>query len=304
MDEMKSIKSDTLELVLFCTLFAQLFCGIQLFLWSLDHRVNLSTRILLTSELPIVVAAFFVFGASRLLTRSESEREREQHETNVQLERSFQLIQSLEAQRHDFRNHLQVIRTLAGMGKMDEIEHYIEECGTSLDNLAGMTRVGNAVLQALLLTFQAKVREMGIKFEVDCQADLTGLKCSPVKLSRIFSNILQNAAEAVSLQKEAPTISVAIWLDASDFHLVFWNNGPPIPPEEISTIFTPGFSKKVGEHRGYGLHIVKTLVEDLRGRIAVESNEADGTEFHVYLPTGPNIASRAAILSERLETLV
>ena len=211
MDEMKSIKSDTLELVLFCTLFAQLFCGIQLFLWSLDHRVNLSTRILLTSELPIVVAAFFVFGASRLLTRSESEREREQHETNVQLERSFQLIQSLEAQRHDFRNHLQVIRTLAGMGKMDEIEHYIEECGTSLDNLAGMTRVGNAVLQALLLTFQAKVREMGIKFEVDCQVDLTGLKCSPVKLSRIFSNILQNAAEAVSLQKEAPTISVAIW---------------------------------------------------------------------------------------------
>ena len=153
------------------------------------------------------------------------------------------------------------------MDKTEEIEHYIEECGTSLDNLAGMTRVGNAVLQALLLTFQAKVREMGIKFEVDCQADLTGLKCSPVKLSRIFSNILQNAAEAVSLQKEAPTISVAIWLDASDFHLVFWNNGPPIPPEEISTIFTPGFSKKVGEHRGYGLHIVKTLVEDLRGQI-------------------------------------
>lgn len=290
MDEMKSTKSDVLELVLFCTLFAQLFCGIQLFLWSLDHRVNLSTRILLTAELPIVVAAFFVFGASRLLTRAESEREREQHETSVQLERSYQLIQSLEAQRHDFRNHLQVIRTLAGMDKTNEIQHYIEECGTTLDSLAGMTRVGNVVLQALLLTYQAKVREMGIKFEVDCQADLTGLRCSPVKLSRIFSNILQNAAEAVSMQKDAPAISVAIWLDESHFHLVFWNNGPPIPPEELTTIFTPGFSKKFGEHRGYGLHIVKTLIEDLRGRITAASNEADGTEFHVYLPTGPNIA--------------
>lgn len=281
---MRSIKSENLELVLFITLFAQLFCGITLFLWSMEHRLDLATRIILTAEMPLVVAAFLVFGVSRLMTRSEMEREREQQEMHMQLERSFQLIQGLESQRHDFRNHLQVIRTLASMGKIPEIEEYVDECGSSLNNMAGMARVGDIILQALLLTFQSKVREMGIRFEVSCQADLSVLRCSPVKLSRIFSNILQNAAEAVTHQISDPTISVAIWQDESRIHFIFWNNGPPIPLEDQQHIFAAGFSRKVGEHRGYGLHIVKSIVEELGGSINVTSNDAEGTEFQITLP--------------------
>lgn len=283
---MKTNKAEYLELILFVTLFAQLFCGITLFLWAFEHRIDAVVRVTLIAELPLIMVSFLIFTSSRLLIRTEIEKEKEQQETRLQLERSYQLIQSLEAQRHDFRNHLQVIRTLAGMGKMEAIEEYVQECGANLDNMASMARVGDVVLQALLLTFQSKAKEFEINFEVDCQADLTSLNCSPVKLSRIFSNLLQNAAEAVALQKESPTISLALWQDENSFRFVFWNNGPPIPPEDLHHIFTPGFSSKLGEHRGYGLHIVKTLVEELGGEVTVNSNEADGTEFTVTIPAG------------------
>ncbi|MCL6614517.1 MAG: Spo0B domain-containing protein [Firmicutes bacterium] len=283
---MRPTRTESLEFALFCTLFLQLFCGILLFLRGLEHDLEVTIRIILTVQLPIVVLSFLVFGLSRIIARVEEEREKEQFETIQQLERSYQLIQSLEAQQHDFRNHLQVIRTLANMDKSEEIVQYVEECTASLDNLVNMTRVGNVVLQALLLTFQGKLREMGIEFEVLCRADLSQARWSPVKLARIFSNILQNAAEALAQRKDdSPIISVAIWEEEEGVHFVFWNNGPAIPQGDLERIFAPGFSQKVGERRGYGLYIVKTLVNELGGSITVTSSEAEGTEFHVFLPS-------------------
>lgn len=283
---MAAKKSETLELVLFCTLFMHLFCGLLLFIWSLHHRLDLATRIILTAELPIVITSFLVYGSSRLLAKNERDKEREERETLMQLEQSLQLIASLESQRHGFRNQLQVIQTLASLNKNDEIRQYVDECSASLDDLAGLARVEHTVLQALFLSLQGKIKEMGITFTLDCRADLSDFRCSPYRISRIFSNILQNAVESASLQRDTPTISVAIWNDDHGYRFVFWNNGPPIPTADLDRVFAPGFTQKAG-HRGYGLHIVKTLTEELGGWVTVHSNETDGTEFHVWLPAAP-----------------
>ena len=276
--------SESLTLFLSCTLFIHLFCNQFLFVWGLNHDMELLMRIVLALNLPVVAISCLIFNLSRVITQREMEREMEEQETGLRLEQSYQMILSLEAQRHDFRNHLQVIRTLAGIGKLDEIARYVDECGVTLNSLADMSRIGHTVLQALFLSFQSRMRGLGIKFEVTCDADLTRLACPPGHLTRIVANILENALEAVSLQKTEPIISVAIRSEADLVHFVFWNNGPAIPPQELPHIFDPGFSKKTGEHRGYGLYIVQTLLGELGGRITVHSNEVDGTEFHVLIP--------------------
>ncbi len=276
--------SERLTLFLYCTLFVQLFCNQFIFIWGLNHDMDLLLRIVLAVNLPVLAIAFLIFNLSRVITQKETEREMEEQETGLRLEQSYQLILSLEAQRHDFRNHLQVIRTLAGVSKLGEIARYVDECGVAMNSLVDMSRIGHTVLQALFLSFQGRMRELGIKFEVSCEADLSRLACPPGKLTRIVANILENAMEAASLQKTDPVIAVAIRSEADLIHFVFWNNGPTIPPQELPHIFNPGFSKKDGGHRGYGLHLVQTLLGELGGRIAVHSNEVDGTEFHVLIP--------------------
>ena len=62
------------------------------------------------------------------------------------------------------------------------------------------------------------------------------------------------------------------------------NNGPAIDPEVLPRIFNTGFTTKAAGH-GLGLSIVKELVEDCGGEIAVES--APGrTAFAGTLPKG------------------
>lgn len=276
--------SDRLTIFLHCALFIQLLCNQFLFVWGLNHDMDLLLRIVLAVHLPVIAIAYLIFTLSRTIAQKEMEREIENRETGLRLEQSYQLILSLEAQRHDFRNHLQVIRTLAGLEKLDDIARYVDECGVTLNTSAGMSKLGHTILQALFLSYQSRMRGLDVEFELDCDADLSRLTAPPGKLARIVANILENAMEAASQCKVKPLVSVAIRDEADLVHFVFWNNGPAIDPEELPRIFEPGFSKKGGENRGYGLHIVRTLLDELGGRIEVFSNEADGTEFHVLIP--------------------
>lgn len=289
---MKTQKFEVIELILFCALFLQLFSGVMLFFWSLQHEKELPLMIIMITKLPVIIASILIFSFSRIMMRVELNKLKEEQETKVQLERSFQLINSLEAQRHDFRNQLQVISSFATMGKNEQLLEYIGECGLALDSLGDLTKLDNAIVQALLLTSYNRMKEMGIKFVFDCGVSLKDLIHSPLKITRIFGNILQNAMEAAMEEKENPIVSVAIWReDEGFFHFVFWNNGPPIRQADLETIFQPGFSTKIGESRGYGLYIVKTLTEELGGRILVHSNAADGTEFHILLPASTKPAN-------------
>jgi len=70
-------------------------------------------------------------------------------------------------------------------------------------------------------------------------------------------------------------------------HLVFRDNGPGIPPENLSRVFDPFFTTKaVGKGTGLGLSISYGIVERHGGHLAARaSGAAGGAEFEVVLPT-------------------
>jgi signal transduction histidine kinase len=65
------------------------------------------------------------------------------------------------------------------------------------------------------------------------------------------------------------------------------DTGPGIASEEIPLLFEK-YRRAVGSRRkegmGLGLFIVKTLIEKHGGRIEVDSEVGNGTQFHVILP--------------------
>ncbi|MBK9345448.1 MAG: ATP-binding protein [Burkholderiales bacterium] len=68
--------------------------------------------------------------------------------------------------------------------------------------------------------------------------------------------------------------------------LRFVDNGVGMGPEQLTKLFEPFFSTKIGGGgTGLGMSIVKNLVvEKLQGRIAVESTLGQGSCFVITLP--------------------
>ena len=134
----------------------------------------------------------------------------------------------------------------------------------------------------------------------------------PSELAQVWVNLLDNAADAVNGGGE---ISIRTRRDDDQTVVEIIDNGPGIPPENLSHIFEPFFTTKgVGSGKGLGLTISQGIVGNRHGgEIEVES-KAGETRFIVRLPMwrierneGPEtiaaIRAYMAELTERLEEM-
>jgi len=68
-----------------------------------------------------------------------------------------------------------------------------------------------------------------------------------------------------------------------------------LPPEKITRqflsglIFSPGFSTSEKENvhggRGIGLNLVKDRLQEVKGKVAIQTKEGQGTTFDILIPT-------------------
>jgi PAS domain S-box-containing protein len=109
------------------------------------------------------------------------------------------------------------------------------------------------------------------------------------RFKQILENLLGNAVKFTpaggSITVEANTDGTLLRLDVRD-------TGIGIPPDEIETIFetfhqAAATTKGIREGTGLGLAITKRLVELHRGRIWVESEVGQGSQFSVEMPLRP-----------------
>lgn len=101
-------------------------------------------------------------------------------------------------------------------------------------------------------------------------------------INRLFTNLIQNALQAVPSGKRA-SIIMEERLSESSVLVTVNDNGAGIPEEVRSKIFTPNFTTK-SSGTGLGLAMCKGIVEESKGNIWFETTIGAGTTFFVELP--------------------
>ena len=98
------------------------------------------------------------------------------------------------------------------------------------------------------------------------------------ELLRALGNLVTNARQA-----KATRVSISIDLQDSYVRMVVNDNGAGIAPDILERIFEPSFTTKTSG-TGLGMPIVKRIVDDHAGTIALRSTPGLGTRVTILLP--------------------
>jgi signal transduction histidine kinase len=149
----------------------------------------------------------------------------------------------------------------------------------------------NDSIHATMIILAHKLREKEIVVEKNFAPDLPPLHSECTGLNQIWTNLLDNAIDAVP---QHGVIRVRTWAEKkagnpddtqADLCISFSDNGVGIPLESQPLIFDPFYTTKpVGVGTGIGLGIVQRIVEQYGGVIRFTS-EPGNTEFVVRLPS-------------------
>ena len=120
---------------------------------------------------------------------------------------------------------------------------------------------------------------------------LPALECYPAQLNQVFMNVIGNAIDALEeVKKEdkgySPTIWVSTEITADNTVTVkIRDNGPGMAAACAQQIFDPFFTtKSIGKGTGLGLAISYQILAKHQGKIEVNSQIGQGTEFVIILP--------------------
>jgi signal transduction histidine kinase len=141
------------------------------------------------------------------------------------------------------------------------------------------------VVQSALETLHERITRAGTALRVDV-AEAGELIGDPEKLRRVVLNLVGNALEALDGQDTPPPrveVEAGENLAGTEAWLRVRDNGPGIPAERLSEIWTP-FRTTKADGTGLGLAIVRKIVEAHGGRVEVESAPGRGSAFLVTLP--------------------
>jgi signal transduction histidine kinase len=108
----------------------------------------------------------------------------------------------------------------------------------------------------------------------------------PSQLNQVWTNLIDNAIDAMG---EAGTLTVRTRATDDRVIVEIADDGPGIPPDQLSRVFDPFYSTKPpGKGTGLGLSTVHTIVTKRhRGTIDVDSSPGQ-TVFRVVLPLLPD----------------
>ena len=243
------------------------------FIASISMILNGWANVALTNVL-ILMIVIFIIGISVYMNSMNKKYEEINRLNNLLIAKNNELKKI----KHDYGSQISYINGLYIMQQYDRL-------GEMLKNITnGNTEVSPCVKYitnrgSIISSVVESLDLKDIHVVVDEEFDSNLINISEYELHKIVSNILSNAITAL---EGHGLIIIKTYKIFNSVYISIKNNGPKIDPNIIDSIFDTGFTTKTNEDgsHGYGLHIVKEIVENNNGKVNVSSNE-EYTDFKV-----------------------
>lgn len=173
------------------------------------------------------------------------------------------------------------------------MESEAKRCGTIVSELLAFSRKEseiipcdiNEIIEKSVSLMRLNIKDKNIVINVETEENMPKAKCDPSKMQQVFINLIQNAIDAMPM---GGTITIKTkWNEKrKGISVTISDTGVGIPEEYLSHIFEPFYSTKDnGKSIGIGLFVVYGAIEQIGGRISVESEVGKGTTFKICIPS-------------------
>ena len=138
----------------------------------------------------------------------------------------------------------------------------------------------NQLLHETLKLVEPELASRKIAVQLDLAASMSPALVDPGQFQQVFYNLIRNASQAISCDGR---ITIRTGVNEFEHIISIEDNGTGISPEHMGAIFEPYRTTK-SSGSGLGLLIVRRIVREHGGQIAIESEENQGTRVLIHLP--------------------
>ena len=139
----------------------------------------------------------------------------------------------------------------------------------------------HALQHESLRLLERELESRKISVALDLAASMPLATLDPGQFQQVFFNLIRNAYQA--LTGESGRITIRTRFNDYEYVISIEDNGTGISPEHMGAIFEPYLTTKTSGS-GLGLLIVRRIVREHGGEIAIESEENHGTRVIIHLP--------------------
>jgi len=195
--------------------------------------------------------------------------------------------------------HLQLMerqaRNLKGKER-GELQHSIEICRGEINRLDSIVTQFlrairpsrpqlqpeniNTIVEEAVRFFSAEIEARDIVVETELRSDLPLLQLDRGQMKQAFYNVIKNSFEAM---KRRGILRIRTDMDESHVRVSFIDTGGGMSAETLSHVFEPYYTTKE-RGTGLGLLIVRRIVREHGGELAIESTEGKGLTLSIRLP--------------------
>ncbi len=138
----------------------------------------------------------------------------------------------------------------------------------------------NAIVEEAVRFFAPEIQDRDIVVEQELHSGLPSLELDRDQIKQAFYNVIKNSFEAM---KRRGIMRIRTDMDASHVLVSFTDTGGGMSAESLSRVFDPYYTTKTSGS-GLGLLIVRRIIREHGGELAIESNEGKGLTLTIRLP--------------------
>lgn len=207
-------------------------------------------------------------------------REMEQYQNKL-LERQFEEIDNtyreMRGWRHDYKNHMQVLKIYVENRQWENARDYIVQMNEDLESIDPVIKTGNIMADAIVNSKVSLAKKKDIKLDVTAKIPKE-IPMTDVEFCVVFGNIMDNAIEACEklASKENKFIRVYIGVFKKQFYMSVSNSTDQKKR-------TKKYLSMKGEGHGFGLQRIDKIIHDKNGYLN-RQNEPGVFATEIMLP--------------------